>query len=65
MTRQRIAIGLTLGLALILLAALPHSSFAQVCTDPPAGLISWWPGEGGLPPKLWTHLKRTIMCKEV
>jgi hypothetical protein len=31
---------------LVALCSLNSSVFAQTCVPPPAGLVSWWPGEG-------------------
>lgn len=31
---------------LVVSTFIPISTVAQVCTPPPSGLVSWWPGDG-------------------
>jgi hypothetical protein len=38
--------GLRVGFVLLVLCSLFSVAAAQTCVQPPAGLVSWWPGEG-------------------
>ncbi len=34
------------GLLVLVVLTLAVSSYGQVCTPPPSGMVSWWPGDG-------------------
>src|SRR6266545_3502369 len=38
--------GLLVGVALLAILTLGRLAAAQVCVQPPEGLVSWWPGDG-------------------
>jgi hypothetical protein len=39
-------VGLRVGIALFIACSLFSVAAAQTCVQPPAGLVSWWPGDG-------------------
>lgn len=46
LTWTPVALLLLLSGLLILLAPIPACAQGPVCTPPPSGMVSWWPGDG-------------------
>lgn len=44
--RKMLKVFLGAGFALLLVVAIAGNVSAQTCVPPPAGLVSWWPGDG-------------------